>query len=54
MRDDVLTGIISFSIFDTLESEGSLAYENTEIIKNITAAYRFDKKVMEVKELENL
>ncbi|TVX99850.1 hypothetical protein [Cohnella terricola] len=37
---------------DTLEFEGSLAYENTSIIKDVTVAYRFDKNVMEVKEFE--
>ncbi|MFC5406506.1 hypothetical protein [Cohnella soli] len=36
---------------ETLEFEGSLAYENTEIIKSVSVAYRFDKKEMEVKEL---
>lgn len=34
---------------DTLQFEGSLAYQNTEIIENVTVAYQFSKKVMEVK-----
>lgn len=34
---------------DTLQFEGSLAYQNTEIIENVTVAYQFSKKVIEVK-----
>lgn len=34
---------------DTLKFEGSLAYQNTEIIENVTVAYQFSKKVIEVK-----
>jgi len=44
---------IVWSDNDTLEFEGSLAYENTEIIKSVTVAYQFDKKVIEVKELND-
>lgn len=33
---------------DTLQFEGSLAYQNTEIIENVTVAYQFSKKVIEV------
>jgi len=33
---------------DTLEFDGSLAYQNTELIANVTVAYQFSKKVMEV------
>lgn len=33
---------------DTLQFEGSLAYHNTEIIENVTVAYQFSKKVIEV------
>ncbi|MDH6372207.1 hypothetical protein CA600_21670 [Paenibacillus sp. VTT E-133280] len=36
---------------DTLEFEGSLAYQNTEIIENVTVKYQFSKKIIEVKEL---
>ncbi|MNC27770.1 hypothetical protein D3C75_759570 [compost metagenome] len=36
---------------DTLEFEGSLAYQDTEIIENVTVAYQFSKKVIEVKGL---
>lgn len=36
---------------DTLAFEGSLAYQNTEIIENVTVKYQFSKKIMEVKEL---
>lgn len=36
---------------DTLEFEGSLSYQDTEIIENVTVAYQFSKKVIEVKEL---
>ncbi|CQR53317.1 hypothetical protein [Paenibacillus riograndensis] len=38
---------------DTLEFEGSLAYQDTEIIENVTVAYQFSKKVMEVKGLDS-
>ncbi|MCU6708099.1 hypothetical protein M6D81_05185 [Paenibacillus sp. J5C_2022] len=38
---------------DTLEFEGSLAYQNTEIIENVTVVYQFSKKAMEVKELRS-
>ncbi|MEC0170524.1 hypothetical protein [Paenibacillus graminis] len=34
---------------DTLEFEGFLAYQDTEIIENVTVAYQFSKKVIEVK-----
>lgn len=34
---------------DTLQFEGSLAYQNTEIIENVAVAYQFSKKVIEVK-----
>lgn len=34
---------------DTLEFEGSLAYQDTAIIENVTVAYQFSKKVIEVK-----
>ncbi|WHY18545.1 hypothetical protein QNH28_24245 [Paenibacillus sp. G2S3] len=36
---------------DTLAFEGSLAYQNTEIIENVTVNYQFSKKIIEVKEL---
>ncbi|MBE1553198.1 hypothetical protein [Sporosarcina limicola] len=36
---------------NTLQFEASLAYENTEIIENVTVTYQFSNKVMEVKEL---
>lgn len=36
---------------DTVVFEGSLAYQNTEIIENVAVAYQFSKKVMEVTEL---
>ncbi|MEK5399061.1 hypothetical protein [Paenibacillus sp. FSL K6-2859] len=36
---------------DTLEFEGSLAYQNTKIIENVTVKYQFSKKIIEVKEL---
>lgn len=36
---------------DTLEFEGSLAYQDTAIIENVTVAYQFSKKVIEVKGL---
>ncbi|WP_339319105.1 hypothetical protein [Paenibacillus sp. FSL R10-2734] len=36
---------------DTLAFEGSLAYQNTEIIENVTVTYQFSKKIIEVKEL---
>ncbi|WP_449601197.1 hypothetical protein [Paenibacillus sp. Marseille-Q9583] len=36
---------------DTLAFEGSLAYQNTEIIENVIVKYQFSKKIMEVKEL---
>ncbi|KTD88577.1 hypothetical protein [Paenibacillus etheri] len=36
---------------DTLAFEGSLAYQNTEIIENVTVKYQFSKKIIEVKEL---
>ncbi len=36
---------------DTVEFEGSLAYQDTEIIENVTVAYQFSKKAIEVKEL---
>lgn len=36
---------------DTLTFEGSLAYQDTEIIENVAVTYRFSKKVMEVKGL---
>lgn len=35
---------------DTLVFEGSLAYQNTEIIENVTVKYQFSKKIIEVKE----
>ncbi|WP_239615515.1 hypothetical protein [Cohnella mopanensis] len=38
---------------DTLEFEGSLAYQNTEIIENVTVAYRFSKKAIEVNEISS-
>lgn len=34
---------------DTLVFEGSLAYQNTEIIENVTVKYQFSKKIIEVK-----
>ncbi|AIQ21130.1 hypothetical protein H70357_33950 [Paenibacillus sp. FSL H7-0357] len=37
---------------DTLEFEGSLAYQDTAIIENVTVAYQFSKKVIEVKGLD--
>ncbi|QJD84232.1 hypothetical protein [Cohnella herbarum] len=36
---------------DTLEFEGSLAYDNTAIIENVTVTYRFSKKAIEVNKL---
>lgn len=36
---------------DTLAFEGSLAYQDTAIIENVTVAYQFSKKVIEVKGL---
>jgi hypothetical protein len=36
---------------DTLEFEGSLAYQDTEMIKNVTVAYEFSKKDLKVTEL---
>lgn len=41
---------IAWKDSDTLEFEGSLAYENTEIIKNATVTYQFEEKIMKVKE----
>ncbi|WP_375103916.1 hypothetical protein ACDZ28_02065 [Paenibacillus sp. RS8] len=38
---------------DTLAFEGSLAYQNTEIIENVTVKYQFSKKIIEVKELNS-
>ncbi|WP_339243377.1 hypothetical protein [Paenibacillus sp. FSL F4-0243] len=35
---------------DTLVFEGSLAYQNTEIIENVTVKYQFSEKIIEVKE----
>lgn len=35
---------------DTLQYEGSLSYQDTAIIENVTVTYHFSKKVMEVKE----
>ncbi len=37
---------------DTLVFEGTLAYQNTEIIKNVTVKYQFSKKIIEVKDLK--
>ncbi|WNS42322.1 hypothetical protein [Paenibacillus sp. MMS20-IR301] len=34
---------------DTLQFEGSLAYQDTEIIENVTVAYQFSKRVIEVR-----
>lgn len=34
---------------DTLEFEGSLVYDNTAIIENVTVLYQFSKKLLEVK-----
>ncbi|MEK5240308.1 hypothetical protein NST99_32165 [Paenibacillus sp. FSL L8-0470] len=36
---------------DTLEFEGSLAYQDTAVIENVTVTYQFSKKVIEVKGL---
>jgi hypothetical protein len=36
---------------DTLEFEGSLAYQDTEIIENVSVTYQFSSKVMEVTKL---
>ncbi|WP_139990605.1 hypothetical protein [Paenibacillus paridis] len=37
---------------DRLRFEGSLAYQNTEIIENVMVTYQFSKKEIEVKELK--
>lgn len=37
---------------DTLEFEGSLAYDNTAIIENVIVTYQFSKKLIEVNELD--
>ncbi|MHA0856985.1 hypothetical protein [Paenibacillus sp. CMAA1364] len=42
---------IVWSDNDTLEFEGSLAYEDTAIIENVTVSYQFSKKIIVVKEL---
>ncbi|MEI2393826.1 hypothetical protein [Paenibacillus phytohabitans] len=36
---------------DTLEFKGSLAYQDTEIIENVSVTYQFSSKVMEVTKL---
>lgn len=36
---------------DTLEFEGSLAYQDTEIIENVSVTYQFSSKVIGVKKL---
>ncbi|WP_019914622.1 hypothetical protein [Paenibacillus sp. HW567] len=38
---------------DTLEFEGSLAYQDTEIIENVNVRYQFSKKLIEVKGLQS-
>ncbi|OKP87542.1 hypothetical protein A3844_10810 [Paenibacillus helianthi] len=39
---------------DTLEFEGSLAYQDTEIIENVNVAYQFSKKLIEIKGLHSV
>jgi len=37
---------------DTLQFEGTLAYQDTEIIENVTVTYRYSEKRIEVRELD--
>ncbi|WP_025717151.1 hypothetical protein [Paenibacillus sp. 1-18] len=48
------TNNIEWKDNDTLEFEGSLAYQDTEIIKNVIVAYEFSKKDIEVTELNQV